>query len=190
MRKPLILASASPQRKQILKDLGIPFIAMPAHINEHHSGLTRPFAIAKRIALRKAEAIARKYPDRWVMGCDTIVVLSNGEITGKPKNRADAKRVLNLYRNSHCDVYSGLALVNRSLYKKFVQYEKTRIVFKAISTDEIERYLKTGDWRGRSGSLTIEGAGKKGWTKKMIGDYWNVVGLPVNLLKKLLKKIE
>ena len=169
--------------------MGIPFRAVPAHINEHHSGLTRPFAIAKRIALRKAEAVAYKHPNNWVLGCDTIVVLCNGEITGKPKNRADAKRVLNLYRNSHCDVYSGLALINKSLNKLFVQHEKARIVFKTIGADEIERYLNTGDWRGRSGSLTIEGADKKGWTKKMIGDYWNVVGLPVRLLKTMMKRL-
>ncbi|MBN1258407.1 septum formation protein Maf [Candidatus Peregrinibacteria bacterium] len=190
MKKPLILASESPQRKQILKKLGVPFVAIPARIDEHYSGLSRPFAVARRIALRKAETVAQRYPHDWILGCDTIVVLPNAEIAGKPKSRADAKRVLSLYRNAHCDVYSGLALVNKLLNKKFVQYAKTRIHFREIDAAEIKRYLDSGDWYGRSGSLTIETADKKGWIRKIAGDYWNVVGLPVLLLRKMLKRIE
>ena len=185
----LILASQSPQRKKILKKLGISFKAIPAHIDEHHSGFVRPHAIAKAIALRKAEAISKKHPNDRVLGCDTIVILSNGRIAVKPKNRTDAKRTINLYRNSHCDVYSGLALVHKSSGKKLVGYEKTRLYFSDFSNDQIEKYLNSGEWRNRSGSMTIEGRGGK-WIRKVEGCYWNVVGLPVNLLKEFLLKIE
>lgn len=185
----LILASQSPQRKKILKKLSISFKAIPAHIDEHHSGFVRPHAIAKAIALRKAEAIAKKHPNDRVLGCDTIVILSNGRIAVKPKNRTDAKRTINLYRNSHCDVYSGLALVHKSSGKKLVGYEKTRLYFSDFSNDQIEKYLNSGEWRNRSGSMTIEGRGGK-WIRKVEGCYWNVVGLPVNLLKEFLLKIE
>ena len=180
---PIILASQSPQRKKILKKLGIKFKAVPAHIDEHHSGFKKPHAIAKTIALRKAEAISKKHPDKWVLGCDTIVILSNGEIAAKPKNRKDAKRTIKLYRNSHCDVYSGLALIRKSSGTKLIDYEKTRLYFKNFSHDQIEKYLDSGEWRDRSGSMTIEGRGGE-WIKRIEGCYWNVVGLPINLLKK------
>jgi len=184
----LILASKSPQRKRILKDLGICFKAVPSNIDEHSDGLIKWHSIAKSIALRKAEKVAEKYPKQWVLGCDTFVILSNGELSLKPMNRSDARRTINLYRNSYCDVYSGLALVNKSLNKKFVQYEKTRLYFNNFSDEDREKFLDSGEWEGRSGSMTIEGKGGK-WIKKIEGEYWNVVGLPVDLLKKFLEKI-
>ena len=184
----LILASKSPQRKRILADMGIDFKAVPSDIDEHANGLKRWYAIAKNIALRKAEKVAEAFPDQWILGCDTFVILSNGELSLKPKNRSDARRTINLYRNSHCDVYSGLALINKSLNKKFVQYEKTRLYFRDFSDKKREEFLDSNEWVGRSGSMTIEGRGAK-WIKKIEGDYWNVVGLPVELLKKFLNKI-
>lgn len=189
MPKPqLILASQSPQRKMILKKLGINFKAIPAHIDEHHSGYSKPHAIVKSIALRKAEVISKKHPDSWVIGCDTIVTLFNGKISVKPKNRADAKKTIRLYRNSHCDVYSGLALINKSLNKKFVDYEKTRLVFSDFTDRQIEEYLDSGEWKDRSGSMTIEGRGGR-WIDKVDGCYWNVVGLPIDLLKNFLSEL-
>jgi septum formation protein len=186
MKPRLILASQSPQRKKILKKLGIEFRSIPAHIDEHHSGFKLPHAIAKSIALRKAESVADKHPAEWVLGCDTIVILSNGKIAVKPKNRDDAKRTIKLYRDSYCDVYSGLALVCKSYGKKLVDYEKTRLYFSDFTDKQIEKYLDSGEWRGRSGSMTIEGRGGE-WIKRVKGCYWNVVGLPVNLSKELLR---
>jgi len=184
----LILASKSPQRKRILSDLGIRYKAVPSNIDEHANGLKKPHAVAKSIALRKAEKVAEKYPNQWVLGCDTFVILCNGEVSLKPKNRSYARRTINLYRNSYCDVYSGLALINKSLNKKFVQYEKTRLYFKNFTDGEREKFLDSNEWVDRSGSMTVEGRGGK-WVKKIEGDYWNVVGLPVELLKDFLNQI-
>lgn len=183
---PLILASSSPQRKKILEQMGLRFSILPAHIDEHHAGFKRPHAIAKSIARRKAEAVSVRHPEDWVIGCDTIVVLSDGSISVKPKDREDAKKTLKMYRNSYCDVYSGLALVHDQSKTVFADFERTRIYFKDFSDESLEEYLDTNEWVGRSGSMTIEGKGH--WTKKMEGEYWNVVGLPVDLLKKALKK--
>jgi len=183
----LILASKSPQRKRILEEMGIRFKAVPSHIDEHADDLKRWHAIAKRIALKKANAVAEEYPDKWVLGCDTFVVLSDGSLSLKPKNRADARKTISLYRNSHCDVYSGLALVNRSLKKRWVGFDKTRLFFRDFTDEEREEYLDSGEWRDRSGSMTIEGRGGK-WVTRTEGDYWNVVGLPVELLKKFLNE--
>ncbi len=185
----LILASGSPQRKDILTKLGIKFKAVPSHVDETHDGLKRPYAIARNLAYKKAYEIACMYPDDWVLGCDTLVVLKDGRIAEKPKDRADAKRTIKAYRNSYCDVYSGLALLNLTARgrNKFVGYEKTRLFFSDFTEQQIEEYLDSEEWCNRSGSMTLEGRGGK-WVKKVDGCYWNVVGLPVDLLKKFLRK--
>jgi septum formation protein len=185
----MILASQSPQRKTILRKLGIKFRAIPADIDEHHSGFTRPHAVVKSIAYRKAEKIAKDYPDEWIIGCDTIVILSNGKISIKPKDRNDARKTIKLYQNSHCDVYSGLALIRLSDGQKLIGYEKTRLYFSDFSDEEIEKYLDSGEWKDRSGSMTIEGGGGE-WVTRIEGDYWNVVGLPVNLLKEFFENVK
>ena len=186
----LILASKSPQRKNILKDMGIEFKVIPSHIDEIAAakGLKAFHSIAMRIALRKAEKIAERYEDEWVLGCDTFVALSDGSLSIKPKDRADARKTINLYNNSYCDVYSGLALINNKQKIKLVDYDKTRLYFRKFTRAEREEYLDSGEWKDRSGSMTIEGRGGK-WVKKIEGDYWNVVGLPVDLLKRFMNKI-
>lgn len=184
----LILASSSPQRKKILKAMGLSFSVVPANIDEHHSGFKRPHAIAKSIAARKAQKVSRKHPDDWVIGCDTIVVLKGGRIAVKPAGRTDARRTLKAYQNSYCDVYSGLCLIQRQSGRRFLGFERTRIHFNDFSTKSLEAYLDTGEWKGRSGAMTIEGKGH--WTRYMEGEYWNVVGLPVDLLKKYLKEAQ
>jgi len=185
----LILASQSPQRKEILTNLGISFKAVPSHINESHDGLTRPHAIAKLLAYKKAYEVACAYPDDWILGSDTLVVLKDGTITGKPKDREEARKVLKTYQNSYCDVYSGLALINLTAQgkNKLIGYNKTRIHFKGFSDKELETYLDSGQWKNRSGSMTLEGAGD--WVENIEGCYWNVIGLPVVLLKDFLNKI-
>lgn len=184
----LILASGSPQRKRILKDLNVSFKAIAPNIDETHSGLKRPHAICKKIALKKAMAIAKKHPDDWVLGCDTIVTQPGGHMLGKPKNRAEAKRVLMRYSNSYCDVYSGIALINLKLKKKFLAHEKTRLHFYNFEELTADNYLDLNRWQGSSGSMTIEGEGGK-LIKRVAGEYWNVVGLPVEILKKWLYHI-
>ncbi len=188
MIKELILASKSPQRKRILKKLGIRFKAVPSNINENFGSLKRPHAIVKKIALDKAMKVAEKYNDKWILGCDTFVVLSDGSISLKPKNKKQAKQTLLKYKNSYCDVYSGLVMVNLKLDKKLISYEKTRLHFKNFSNKELEEYLNSNEWKNSSGSMTIEGKGGR-WINKIEGDYWNVVGLPINLLKKWLELI-
>ena len=183
----IILASSSPQRKKILETMGLTFSVIPAHVDEHHAGYVRPHLVSMAIAKRKAEAIAKKHPGDWVIGCDTIVLLRDGSISVKPKHREDARRILKMYQGSHCDVYSGLALVHRNSKKTYLDFERTRIFFNAFSDQSLEAFLDTGEWKGRSGAMTIEGKGH--WTKKIEGEYWNIVGLPVDLLKKQLKQL-
>lgn len=187
MKFHLILASRSPQRKEILKDLGISFKAVPSDIDEVKAANERKrfHAIAKIIALRKAEKVAEDYSSEWVLGTDTFVVLSDGSLAIKPLHREDARMTLLKYRNSYCDVYSGIALVNKKMKKKLVDFDKTRLHFRNFSGADLENYLDSGEWKDRSGSMTIEGKGGK-WVTKIDGDYWNVVGLPVEKLKGII----
>ena len=183
-----ILASQSPQRKKILEAMGLEFKIIPAHIDEHHSGYVRPHAIVQSIARRKGQEVAKKYSDQWIIAADTIVILSNGQIALKPENEKKAEKVIQSYRNSHCWVYSGLALLNSSKKVCWVGYEKSKIEFKDFSESEIKAYLKVGRLKESSVSLTIEEVGD--WVKKIKGDYSTIVGLPVFLLKKFLQKAE
>lgn len=184
----LILASKSPQRKRILEDMNLDFEVIPAHIDEHHNGHEKPQNIVKSIALRKAQEIAKSHSDRWVIGCDTIVVSSDGKICLKPEDKKDAKDTLTRFSNSYCDVFSGLALVNESEKKELVDFEVTRLFFRKVTDEEIEEYLKLDEWKESSGAMTIEGTAGD-WIVKTEGDYWNVVGLPVELMKKFLNEL-
>ena len=183
-----VLASQSFQRKKILEKMGLSFEVIPAHIDEHHAGFSRPHAIVKSIAFRKAEALSQKYPDCWIIAADTIVILPDGTIALKPKNKAEAKKVIQTYRNNHCDVYSGLALVNQKKNVHLKGCEKSTIWFGDFSDEQIDDYLRVGEWRRSSGSLTIEEVGD--WVKRIEGDYATILGLPVNLLKRFLFESE
>jgi len=167
-----------------MDELGFKFEIKPAHIDEHHSGYKRPYKIVQSIALRKAKAIAKNNPNKWIIAADTIVVL-NQCILLKPKNIQEAKKVISAYSQSFCDVYTGLALVKNNEIE-LVEYEKSRIFFFSIDEQAIDTYLKTGKWRQSSGSLTIEEV--KPWVKRIEGSYSNILGLPKKTLQKMLKK--
>lgn len=187
--KPLILASQSPQRKRILKHLGIAFRTIPSQVHEEWGNLKSPVSIAKNLAFRKAREVAKAHPESWVLGIDTLVVLSNKKISGKPRNKKEAKEILKTYRGAHCDVVSGIALLNHSLKRELVEAERTRLYFRNFTEKDIDTYLTNSDrWRNSSGAMTIEGVGGR-WVKRLEGDYWNVVGLPIVTLKKLYAKI-
>lgn len=186
---PFILASGSPQRKWILEQLGLKFTIDPPDIDEslHKVPFKKPHAIVKHLALAKAQTIAKNHPHTSILSSDTLVVSSKGEILEKPRNKAEAKQMLESYNGSYCDVYSGLAWIPAKRTQPFVDYEKTRLHFKALPEKVLDDYLADGEWKYCSGGVKIEKIGD--WIKKREGDYWNVVGLPVNLLRKIEGKI-
>ena len=166
--------------------MGLSFRVIPADIDEHHDGLSRPHAIARSIALRKAREVAKRHPYDWIIACDTLVYLSDGKISLKPRNRAEARKILKSYQACHCDVYSGLTLMHHHKKITVNGFERTRIHFKDFSDVELKQYLEGGEWVGRSGAMTIES--RLDWIERLDGDYWNVVGMPIDLLRKQLKK--
>lgn len=180
-----ILASKSPQRAEILNRFKVPFEVVPSNIEEDFGNKKRPFAIVKKISYDKALVVAKKYPNRYVIGSDTFVVFSNGKIGLKPKNKKEAHKMIINYSNNRAIVYSGLTLICLNKNVKKIGYEKTTLYFKKLSDDEIGSYLKDGLWKNCSGALKIEEV-EKIWIKKRVGDYWNVVGMPINLLKNFI----
>lgn len=171
----IILASSSPRRKEILKELGIPFESHKSHVEEITDLSLSPAQNAEKLAIDKAKEVAQHYKDRWVLGVDTIVVI-DGKIIGKPRDDEEEDKILqDLSGRSH-EVISGIALVYNE--RVISSHETTEIEFSVISHTERERYVASGIWKDKSGGFTIQGRGSL-FIKGIKGDYYNVVGLPI-----------
>ena len=181
---PLILASASPRRRALLKTLGIPFRTIPSRCDESSSE-KRPEKRVRELALRKARAVARGRSSGVVLGADTLVVLGS-QILGKPKDANDAYRMLYRLCGSTHRVLTGVALVNAATGQEVCGHAVSRVRMKKLDLDTLlhlsMRHLD------KAGSYAIQE--KKDPIATVIqGSYDNVVGLPLQVVKDLLKKI-
>lgn len=180
----IILASGSRWRRRLLKKHGILCKVHVSRFEEkiHHQN---PRVLVLHNACGKAFAVAKHYKNAVVIGVDTIGVFK-GKILGKPKNRQAAKKMLaSLSGNTH-RVVSGLCVVHTGTGKKITTAVTTKISFRKIPPEALEKYLDNGQWKGKAGSYAIQGRAK-GFVKKIEGDVTNVVGLPVFALKKILQ---
>jgi septum formation protein len=168
--RPLILASASPQRRAILEQVGISFEVRPADVEELTEG--EPGVVAAENAMRKAVAV----PGPRVLGADTIVV-ADGRILGKPRDAAQAREYLGLLGGRTHEVIGGVGLVEDG-EMQVVFHEITKVAFRALDDALIDWYVATGEWEGRAGAYAIQGAGAA-LVASIEGDYLNVVGLPL-----------
>lgn len=184
-QSPLVLASKSPQRADILNKLHLPFVAVPSNAEEIFNPADKIEKIAQDLALLKAEAIKEKYPKEIILGVDTFVVSETGEIITKPKNREDAREMILKKSNSVEIIISGVALVQGD--KKLVKTEISKVNFATITPEDAEIILSFDEWQGRSGGFSIEGK-TSFYIKGIEGDYWNIVGLPVYLLGQMLEE--
>ena len=179
MIRPLILASASPQRRAILAEAGIAFDVRPADVDEDEEG--DPAEVAERNARRKAAAI----PGPLVLGADTVVAL-DGRIYGKPRDAAEARAFVGVLNGRTHEVVGGIALArNGEIVATAV--EVTRVTFRRSDNATLDRYVATGEWEGRAGGYAIQGEGGA-LVERIDGDYLNVVGLPLERVKALLAK--
>jgi septum formation protein len=177
-KTPLILASASPRRRRLLKQLGFTFRVLPSSIDEvflHHQS---PASNARRVALEKALEISTRVSDGVVVGADTIVVVGT-RLLGKPKNRADAKRMLRLLSGRDHVVYTGVALVDVRSGKRVTTVEKTRVRFRKLDRDEINRYVASGAPMDKAGAYGIQEDRGAIFVEKVNGCFYNVVGFPL-----------
>ncbi|MGE5654735.1 MAG: Maf family protein [Bacillota bacterium] len=181
----LILASGSPRRQELLQSVGADFVVDPSQCSEEIEGKMHPADFVKVLALRKAEDVAARYSEGLVIGADTIVVLDD-EVMGKPRDEADARRMLIRLSGHTHQVYTGVAVIDASTLDKQVTTECTHVTMRGISLDEVERYIATGEPMDKAGAYAIQGKACL-FITGIDGCYFNVVGLPLQSLNALLR---
>ncbi|WP_100331724.1 Maf family protein [Bacillus xiapuensis] len=180
----IILASGSPRRKELLKQMNVPFTVIVSEADESLSAPMPPEETVKALAVLKAEAVAKNHENSIVIGADTIVAL-DGNILGKPKDRRDAERMLVQLSGREHSVYTGVAMVKGK--QKHVFYQKTNVTFWELSHEEIAAYLDSGEPFDKAGAYGIQGLGAA-FVKHISGDYFSVVGLPIASVYRQLKR--
>lgn len=182
---PLILASASPRRRELLSNLGLTFEVVPADIDESFSTEEIPYNLVERLSVAKAEAVAQRYPDALVLAADTVVVYRD-EVLGKPKDAEENRAFLEkLSRHTH-EVYTGHALVLAG--KRVERVVQTAVRFRKLSDEAISRYVATGEGLDKAGGYAIQGYGSA-IVKEVRGCYFNVVGLSVPNVVELAQSL-
>jgi septum formation protein len=181
----LLLASSSPRRSDLLKMAGYEFTAIPADVNEDFLRGTPPMQIVEQLAARKAKVIAKEHPQDTVIGADTLVVLK-GRILGKPKNEADAKAMLSLLAGNVHQVYTGYCIISGATF--LCGHECTSVDFYPLKEEEIDAYIATGEPLDKAGAYGIQGYGAL-LVKRINGDFYNVMGLPIGKINRILKSI-
>ena len=184
----LILASSSPRRHDLLSSIKLKFLVIPSSIKEEHVNGESPEDHVCRLAQEKALAIAKEYPNKWVLGADTIVVI-DGNILGKPQDQSDAERMLDLLTSRNHTVYTGYALINlRAPDQERVRWVRSEVYIRDMSKTEISGYVRTGEPMDKAGAYAIQGIGA-GIVERVSGSYTNVVGLPLCELTRDLKDL-
>jgi septum formation protein len=181
---PIVLASASPRRQELLKNAGIHFVVRPANIEEIQHAGEAPVAFAERMARDKARAVRASVPDCVILGADTVVVAGD-QVLGKPSDAEDAVRMLRLLSARQHFVITGVCLIRADF--EDVRSEKTAVHFTPLTDAEIRDYVATGEPLDKAGAYAIQGRASR-WISKIEGDYFNVVGLPVDLVWRMLRE--
>lgn len=182
--QPLILASSSPRRRELLERLQIPIEIHPADVDETPLEGEDAKAMVLRLAKDKAKVIADRFPGRWVLASDTTVA-QNGRPIGKPTSAEDAKLMLKKLQGKKHQVYTAICLQNRK--KKFALADTTDVMFRKMTEKEIAWYVKTGEPMDKAGSYAIQGVGGL-FIKGIRGSYSNVMGLPVEKTVEQLRR--
>ncbi len=192
----LVLASASPRRRELLNQAGYTFTVAPAHIPEDPRPGESPIAYVVRLAREKAEAVYAQLATKeteaaplLVLGADTTVVAPNGEMLGKPLDAADAARMLGLLAGATHQVITGVAMVSTSidaLGSVEAAAEVTHVTMLTLSDSEITDYIATNEPMDKAGAYAIQGRAAR-WIPRVHGCYFNVVGLPLALVSSMIE---
>lgn len=183
---PIVLASASPRRQELLKEAGIEFVVKPANIPEVRLPNETPRAFAERMAREKARAVWAEAKDKGnsVLAADTVVVVDDLAL-GKPENEEDAAQILRLLSGRVHQVITGICLLGASF--EDVRSETTAVHFHQLAEAEIRDYIATGEPMDKAGAYAIQGKAGR-WITKVDGGYSNVVGLPVEMVLRMLRE--
>ena len=182
----LILASASPRRSELLRNASIPFVVEPAHIAEEPLSGEPPLQYAQRLARDKARAVFARHPNNVVLGADTVVVVDE-HLLEKPRDAEDAARMLRLLSGRMHKVITGVSLV--AIGYEQTEAEITEVCFSRLSESEIAGYVQTGEPMDKAGAYAIQGVASR-WVECIDGCYFNVVGLPVPRVYRMLQALE
>jgi septum formation protein len=183
--KEVILASASRRRQDLLQKLGLPFTAIPSRVEETPSEGESPEEHVLRLCEEKAREVGQHHPEHWVIGADTIVLLEGG-ILGKPRNRKEAQWMLQGLQGKAHEVFTGLCILRVTDGQMMKKAVRTVVHFRALSDEETAWYLRTGEPFDKAGGYAIQGYGGV-LIRSIEGSYTNVVGLPVTELVEMLR---
>ena len=184
--KTIILASASPRRKELLEKIGLTFKVEPSNYEEQvHSGL-EPHEFAQKIALEKARTVASKHKDGIVIAADTFIVFG-GQILGKPHTENEARKMLETINGKSHSVITGFSIIDTSKNKTLSKSVETKVYLRKLTLAEIDAYVKSKEPLDKAGAYAIQGLGAV-FVEKIEGDYFNVIGLPLSALTEALKE--
>jgi septum formation protein len=187
----LVLASASPRRQELLRNADIAFTVQAAGVSEVPFAGESPRDCAERLAGEKARAVSRERPHDLVLGADTIVVV-DGLMLGKPRDPADAARMLGLLSGRAHEVITGVCLMGPGQSAATPAFEDTRsettrVMMHRLTERDIASYVSSGEPMDKAGAYAIQGRASR-WISRIEGDYFNVVGLPVTLVFRMLRE--
>lgn len=186
MNKPIILASRSPRRSELLELARIPFVCEPSDIEEVMDESLPLLKRIEQLAYQKALPIFKKHPDDVVLGADSIVYI-DGEVIGKPKDEKDARRILHKLSGRAHQVTTGVAILTKDKVETFSQ--TSDVVFYELEEAEIDDYIQSDEWQGKAGGYAIQGYACR-FIKEIKGDYSNIVGLPIAMVYHCLKNLK
>lgn len=186
---PIILASQSPRRKKLLEQIGLSFEVFPSN-TEEISSQSDPALLVEELALLKAEDVSTKHPDSFIIGSDTVVVHQD-QIIGKPKDKQEAFKILSSLSDSTHSVFTGVAFVKSDksghILSKITFHEQTKVTFSALEEADIKAYIETGNPMDKAGAYGIQDDLGALFVEGIEGDYYNVVGFPLNRFYRELK---
>lgn len=176
--RPVVLASRSPRRRALLRQIGLRFTTEESGVDETFDPAATAAENVERLALRKAEAVARRHGDAIIIGADTTVVL-NGIIFGKPADEEEAVHMLGALSGRTHEVYTGFALVEQPSGRSATGAERTLVTFRELAADEIRAYVRSGAPMDKAGAYGIQDDYGAVFVSRIEGDFYNVVGFPL-----------
>lgn len=186
MKQKIILASTSPRRQELLRQIGLNFEVIPSSFEEDMTQKISNINLAKTLAYGKAKNVADKIKNGIVIGSDTFIVF-DGKRIGKPKNKEVAQKSLQMISGKWVSIYSGIAVIDTKNKRELTDYEITKVKIKSLTKKEIANYIATGEPLDKAGAFAIQGRGAV-FIEKINGCYSNVVGLPLYKLYTNLQK--
>lgn len=184
--KTIILASASPRRKELLRQIGLKFQVEPSDYEENIGSQSDPHELARSLSLGKASLVAQKHRNALVIAADTFIVFE-GKILGKPHTAADATEMLKTINGKPHSVITGFTIIDSNSKRTVSKSVETKVYLKKLNSSEIDTYVKSKEPLDKAGAYAIQGLGSV-IVERIEGDYFNVVGLPLSALADGLKE--